>query len=260
MGRDSVEGSSLDFYSWRRTVSAPVRRPFPEGIGFFETLRTEDGRVAELGRHMRRALTASSALSIAMPDEELIRREIIRVISENPHAVGRLRICFSNSGLTVTHDLFEDSSEDGFLTFSPHTSKAEGEQFKKYPYDARYEIVDEARAHGFDDAIIFNKQNNVTETGLSNIAFHLEGKWVTPPISAGILPGVMRAVAIERCGVEVRNIHITEVPESSGVLLLSSLKIAQPVQQIGEMRLENRDEAHRLADEIREKVEFFSVG
>lgn len=241
-------------------MTTSARRPFPEGIGFFETLRTDNGRVAELGRHMRRALTASGALSISIPNEDLIREEINEAIRNNPQNVGRLRICFGESGMTITHDSYEESREDGFLTFSPHTSKAEGEQFKRFPYDSRYEIVDEARAHGFDDAITFNSQNNVTETGLSNIALRLNGVWVTPPISAGILPGVMRAIAIERCGVEVRNIHITEVPEASGVVLLSSLKIAQAVQQIGEMRLEDRVEAHRLADEIREKVEYFSVG
>lgn len=241
-------------------MTTPARRPFPEGFGYFETLRTDNGLVAELGRHMRRALTASSALSIAMPSEDEVRKEIKEAIRNNPQNVGRLRICFSESGMTVTHDSYEEAKEDGFLTFSPHTSKAKGEQFKRFPYDSRYEIVDEARAHGFDDAIIFNSQNNVTETGLSNIALRLNGVWVTPPISAGILPGVMRAIAIERCGVAVRNIHITEVPESSGVVLLSSLKIAQPVQQIGEMRLEDRAEAHRLADEIRKKVEYFSVG
>lgn len=240
-------------------MSQPIRRPFPSGTGFFETMRTEEGRIAEFSRHMRRALTASKALGIAMPGEEELRQEIAKVMSAQVHSVGRLRICFSTSGTTITHDPYEDLDGDGFLTFSPHTSKVVGEQFKRFPYDERYEIVDEARAHGFDDAIIFNKANNVTETGLSNIAFLFNKTWFTPPISAGILPGTMRALAIESCGLKVRDIHITEVPEADDVVLLGSLKIAQVIEQIGEMRLPCGPAARELLSQMREKVQYFSV-
>lgn len=237
-----------------------TRRPFPPGSGIFETMRTENGVVAEFGRHMRRALSASQALGIRMPDEESIRSQVQSVIEDNPYPIGRLRICVGSSGLVVTHDEYLELTEAGYLTFSPHTSKAKGEQYKTYPYDEHYEIVDDARAHGFDDAIIFNSANNVTETGLSNIAFLIDGLWVTPPITAGLLPGVMRAIAVERCDVQVRNVHITEVPLAKEIVLLGSLKIAQPVVQVGEMRLANGVEVAAFAAQMREKVEYFSVG
>lgn len=235
------------------------RRPFPDGEGFFETLRTHDGKVAEFTRHMRRALTAAKATGIRMPSEESIRSEVARTLSDSQFPFGRLRICFTNASVVITHDPYEELIEGGFLTFSPHTSKAIGEQFKTFPYDSHYEIVDEARAHGFDDAIIFNSSNNVTETGLSNLAFLFGDTWFTPPITAGILPGTMRSLAIEKCGVQVRNIHITEVPQADEVTLLSSLKIAQPVEQIGEMRLKCGEASQSFVAQMREKVEYFSV-
>ena len=237
----------------------PARRPFPAGEGFFETLRTQDGKVAEFTRHMRRALTASKATGISMPGEEAIRVEVAKVLDSNPQASGRLRICFSRDGMSVTHDEYEDFTEGGYLTFSVVTSKASGEQFKTFPYDEHYEVVDEARAHGFDDAIIFNNANNVTETGLSNLAFLFDGTWFTPPISAGILPGTMRSLAIEKCGVQVRNIHITEVPQADEIFLLSSLKIAQPVIQVGEMRFPCGAASQAFGALMREKIEYFSV-
>ena len=240
-------------------MNHPARRPFPEGNGFFETMRTQGGRVAELTRHMRRALTASVSTGIRIPCEEYLRAEIAKVLQENPHEIGRLRICFSNDGVVITHDAYADLTEGGYLTFSVVTSKAVGEQFKTYPYDSHYEVVDEARAHGFDDAMIFNKENNVTETGLSNLAFLFDGTWFTPPISAGILPGTMRSLAIEKCGVQVRNIHITEVPQADEIYLLSSLKIAQPVVQVGEMRFDCGPLSQAFGALMREKVQYFSV-
>lgn len=259
MGRDPIEGTTLDLDCRRRFMNPPSRRAFPEGEGFFETLRTEGGMVAEFTRHMRRALTASRATGIRIPDEESLRVRVSEVIRENPHPLGRLRICFTANEVIITHDEYEDVTEAGFLTFSTITSKAIGEQFKTFPYDSHYEVVDEARAYGFDDAIIFNRTNNVTETGLSNIAFLFNGTWVTPPISAGILPGTMRSLAIEKCGVEVKNIHIMQIPEAEEVCILGSLKIAQPIQQIGEMRLPCGEASNQFVTKMREKVQFFSV-
>lgn len=237
----------------------PARRPFPDGEGFFETMRTESGQIAELTRHMRRALKASEVLKIEMPGEEELRVAIGDVLSANPHPLGRLRICFSKSGVTITHDEYIEMTEGGYLTFSPVTSKAIGEQIKSYPYDSHFEIVDEARAHGFDDAIVFNKANNVTETGISNLAFLFGDTWWTPPITAGILPGTMRSLAIEKCGVQVRNIHITEVPQADEIFLLSSLKVAQPVVQVGEMRFSCGPSSQAFGALMREKLQFYWV-
>ena len=222
-------------------------------------MRTEEGRIIEFNRHMRRALTASEFTGIRMPSEDSIRSELASVISSNSYPIGRLRVCFTAHGLTVTHDEYIDVTEAAFITFSPHTSRAIGEQFKTFPYDSHYEVLDDARANGFDDAIIFNSNNDVTETAISNIAFLIDSTWYTPPISAGILPGVMRAIAIERCGVEVRNIHISEVPEATEICLLGSMKIAQPIQQIGELRLLCGPESQAFVAKMREKVEYFSV-
>ena len=236
------------------------RVPFPDGAGIFETLRTENGQVAELGRHMRRALTAATATGVVMPSEELLREEIHKTLLAHPQTVGRLRVCIGDAGLHITHSPYEDPERAAALTFATHTSRTLGEQFKTYPYQSRYEIVDEANDLGFDDAIVFNAANDVTETGISNIALFIDGRWVTPPISSGILPGVMRAIAIERCGVEVRTIHISEFPSVTSALLLSSLKIAQEVSHVGEQKLDIGGASLSLAQEMRQKIQYFSVG
>lgn len=259
MGRDATQSPTFNLYCRWPVVIHPARIPFPSGNGFFETMRTEGGRIVEFNRHMRRALTAAEFTGIRMPSEDAIRREVISVLEKSPHSIGRLRVCVTSEGLTVTHDEYAESTEAGFITFSPHTSKATGEQFKTFPYDSHYEVLDEARAYGFDDAIIFNSKNDVTETAISNIAFLFGSTWYTPPISAGLLPGVMRAIAIERCGVEVRNIHISEVPEASEICLLGSMKIAQPIHQLGEHRLQCGLESQAFVAKMREKVEYFSV-
>lgn len=208
---------------------------------------------------MRRARKSAQALEIAMPDEEILRSEIDACLNLSPHPIGRLRICISHGGFVVTHDPYEDIETLARLTFHSTSTHAVGEQVKTYPYDWNYQVLDTARDYGFDDAILFNTENNVTETAISNLVLRIDGTWVTSPISAGILPGVMRAIAIERCGVTVRNIHISEIPEVEEALLLSSLKIAQPVSHIGDFSMQLSPSVLELEAKIRASVEYFSV-
>jgi branched-subunit amino acid aminotransferase/4-amino-4-deoxychorismate lyase len=236
-----------------------TRASFPAGTGIFETMRTEHGKIAELGRHMRRALSSAAHLGILLPDEETLRSELAKVISKEDFTIGRLRACFSKEDYSFSYLQYLEETEPAKLTFHSTTSEADGLQHKTYPYDSHFAVLDEARMYGFDDAIVFNSRNEITETSIANLALLIEGRWVTPPITAGVLPGVMRAVAIERCDIQVAPIHISDIARCDAALLLNSLKIARPVSHIGEYQLSALPEAHEKAAQIREKVEYFSV-
>ena len=67
---------------------------WPVGSGVFETIRTENGEVFELARHMRRAATAARKFDIKLPGEELVRDAIAALITAEPHQLGRLRLLF----------------------------------------------------------------------------------------------------------------------------------------------------------------------
>ena len=236
-----------------------TRVPFPEGQGIFETMRTENGEIAELGRHMRRALSSATTLGFSLPTEEVLREEFANVISKEDFVLGRLRICFWTQGYEISYHPYSEEIEPARLTFHAVSSNAQGLQHKTYPYDAHFAVLDEAQIYGFDDALVFNSRNEVTETAIANVALLLDGHWVTPPISAGLLPGVMRAVAIERSNIDVAPIHIADIERCEAALLLNSLKIARPVSHIGDYQLPALAEAIEKASEIREKVQYFSV-
>jgi branched-subunit amino acid aminotransferase/4-amino-4-deoxychorismate lyase len=231
---------------------------FPKASGIFETIKTVDGSPIALARHMRRALESARDLGISIPDEETIRNSIIEVLGKNSHKVGRLRICFGNNLFYISHDVYNEQTEPARLNFYSQT--VIGAIHKTFPYHYRFAIIEAANEEGFDDSILFNEKNEITETATANLAFLISGEWVTPPISAGILPGVVRAIAIEECGVKVRRIHVSEIPEVESSFLLSSLRIAQPISHIGEMKLEIGEASRRLEDEIRAHSQPVSVG
>lgn len=56
--------------------------------------------------------------------------------------------------------------------------------------------VDEARAGGYDDAILLNSRGQVAEASTANVFAVLRGRLVTPPVSADLLEGITRDTAV----------------------------------------------------------------
>jgi branched-chain amino acid aminotransferase len=231
---------------------------FPRTSGIFETIKTVAGKPIALARHMRRAITSAAELGITLPDEESIRAKLSLILSTEKFPVGRLRLCFADDLFYLSHDEYEELTAPSNLNFYSETVL--GSTHKKFPYDDRYAIIKSARDEGFDDCILFNAKNEITETAVSNLVLRIDGAWVTPPITAGVLPGIVRAVAIEECGVSVRPIHISEVPEIKSGFLVSSLRIAQPIAFIGDMKLEIGESSRELEALIRAHLQPVSVG
>jgi branched-subunit amino acid aminotransferase/4-amino-4-deoxychorismate lyase len=234
------------------------RYGFPKSSGIFETIKSVDGNLVSLNRHMRRAADSARELGIVIPGEEVIRQEIIRVLADNPFPIGRLRICFGNNLFSVTHDEYLERTEPANVNF--YTETVIGSQHKLFPYDFRFSIIEAARNEGFDDSILFNSKNEITESAVSNLVFLVDGEWITPPITAGLLPGVVRAIAIEQCAVKVRPIHVSEIPEVESAFLLSSLRIAQPISHIGDMKVKIGEASLELQARINAYSQPVSVG
>jgi para-aminobenzoate synthetase/4-amino-4-deoxychorismate lyase len=60
-------------------------------------------------------------------------------------------------------------------------------------YDAAWRA---AEAQGAFDMLFCNTRGELTEGARSNVFLKLRGRWYTPPLDAGLLPGVMRTVLL----------------------------------------------------------------
>ena len=231
---------------------------FPKTSGIFETIKTLNGQPIALARHMRRALDSARSLGLKMPPEEELRTDLRKILHDEPHEVGKLRICIYADGFHLSHDEYTEPTSPLRFTFFSQTVL--GEEHKQFPYDHRFELLKSAQDEGFDDCILFNVKNEVTESAVANLLFLIQGTWVTPPISAGVLPGVIRAIAIEECDVKVRSIHISEIADVESAFSLASLRIAQPISHIGEMKLKIGDASEDMEARIRSHTQPHSVG
>ena len=233
---------------------------WPVGSGAFETIRTENGEVFELARHMRRAAKAAKHFEIKLPGEDQVRIAINALLAEEPHPLGRLRLLFSKEWFVAVHQSYVEITEPAKLTVLDESRLVDPIAFKTFPYTHRTGLLKLAQKNGFDEIICISESGEVTEGAVSNFLFLVDGQWVTTPLSAGVLPGVQRAIVIERCGVTVRSLMRNEMERVKAAIVISSLKIGLAVASIDNRDLVFDEQCRSFLDQIRAQTHSHSVG
>ncbi len=203
------------------------------GEGIFETIKTVDSKPWAFSRHMRRALSSAAIAGVTIPKEEDLRTSVESLLSEQIHDRGLLRLSFSNNGNWVAvHLAYPELVGAAKLVVHSQRIPSAGSQVKKFPYDHRLSILKSAQSMGFDEAVVLNENNKISEAAVSNLLMKINGQWITPPLTDGALPGVVRALVLENCDVSVRSIDIAEMHEIESAFLIGSLRVAQSIDSI----------------------------
>ena len=85
----------------------------------------------------------------------------------------------------------------------------------------------------YDDALLYNERNELTEFTIGNLVIEMAGKLYTPPVSCGLLAGTFRAHLLETGQVEQRIIRVEELADCSKIFLVNSVRKWQEVNLIG---------------------------
>jgi len=233
---------------------------WPIGSGIFETIRTENGQLYELARHMRRAGTAAKKFNLVLPSEDSIRNAISKLLHAQPYSLGRLRLLFSVDSFVAVHQSYEEITSPAKLMTADESVEISSISFKTFPYNHRTSLLQSAQSKGFDEVICISESGEVTEGAVSNFIFLIDGQWITTPLSAGVLPGVQRAIVIERCGVLVKSLKRADLASVKSAIVISSLKIALPASAIDGRDLLLDAEVNSLVSHIRAQTQSHSVG
>jgi para-aminobenzoate synthetase/4-amino-4-deoxychorismate lyase len=87
-------------------------------------------------------------------------------------------------------------------------------------------IYDNARASlpDADDVLLWNTRGELTETTVANIALRRKGRWFTPPLASGLLPGVFRDRLLRTGRIAERILTRDDLRTAEGIVLFNSLR------------------------------------
>ena len=97
--------------------------------------------------------------------------------------------------------------------------------------------MQEAYRRGADEALMLNQAGQVTECSQSNVFIVKDGALATPPLSAGLLPGITRQFVLDlawKIGVPAseRQLSAKDVAESDEVFITGTTREITPVTRI----------------------------
>ena len=106
----------------------------------------------------------------------------------------------------------------------------------------------EAQAQGSELALLRNTSGDLCCGDSANLLVKRHGAWITPPLSSGCLPGVMRAKALQQELVTETRIGPT-LEADDQVLLINSLG-CRSLKQVDGMELHPYAEAQQLWQQL----------
>ena len=193
----------------------PADRGFTLGDGIFETIRAAHGVPLHWARHFARLSNGAAVLGIPLPycettlstamhdllrantlDEAAIRLTLTRGPAPRgvpPPADPRPTLLIAASSLPPTlppaHVIVAQSVRRN--EFSPLS------RTKSINYLDNILARREAEAAGADDALLLNSRGDLAEASAANVFLVLDGRWITPRIEDGALPGIARGLLLE---------------------------------------------------------------
>lgn len=242
------------FVPEEKAVVSVFDRGFLYGDGLFETIRVLNGKPFRWPQHWERLRQGANYLKIKLPfSSNKLLAFADELIAKNKMPDALLRLSLSR-GIGAPGYLPKNASKPTLamsLRPAPKIGRRIPAQWRVIVSSSRLAAGDplarhktanklpqvlaraEAAAAGADEAVLANTDGFVVEGASSNLFWVGRGAIGTPPLRAGILPGVTRAIVFEiaaqlKIPVRQQNIRRGELARMDGVFLsLTSLGIVE---------------------------------
>jgi para-aminobenzoate synthetase/4-amino-4-deoxychorismate lyase len=199
-----------------------ARRP---PVRLLETLAHEPGTgYRRLEEHLERLRASAAYLGMAL-DEGAVRDALDREAGRFTKPA-RVRLVVDRRGLVESGSApLTETVEPIRLAIdrADPVDPADPMLFHKTTARARYDLARE-RFPDADDAVLVNTAGHVTETTRANIAIRSDGRWVTPPLTDGLLPGCERAALLADGTLEEASFGIEDLEGAESVVFLNSVR------------------------------------
>jgi para-aminobenzoate synthetase/4-amino-4-deoxychorismate lyase len=203
-----------------------ARRP---GFELLETMRHDPAEgVKHLDLHFRR-LAASADYFGFRCDETDVREALDKAAASAPSAPSRVRLALGKDG-TVKAACTPLASEPDAVRVALDDAPQDPRDVFLFHKTSRRQRYEEARRRhpGVDDVLLVNDRGEVTESTIANVAVRVDDRWVTPPLEAGLLAGIGRAVALEEGILTEAPVTIDALRSSEEIALVSDARGWRP--------------------------------
>lgn len=227
---------------------------FLYGYSLFETILVREGIPVFLFEHLDRITHSAADLGMGLPGNcAELAAMCQKAVSCSGINDGALRLTITagadqevegNCLISIKEGIpYRDGQyEKGFYVLTldiPRNEKSPLVKHKTANYLENLLGRREAKKRGYDEGIFLNTCGQVAEGTVSNIFMVLNNEIITPPVVAGLLPGIVRQLIIEhaaRVGLVLKEVNLThsELGHVDECFLTNSLMGIMPVTKVND--------------------------
>jgi branched-chain amino acid aminotransferase len=222
---------------------------FTVGDGVFETIKVTGGRAFALRRHLDRLHRSAQGLGLDVPlSDRSLRGVVDEVVEAAALDPARLRITLTagvaepGSGrgggeptlVVVAGPLAASPLETSAVTVPwPRNEHSALAGVKTTSYAENVVALAEALKVGASEAIMPNTRGDLCEGTGTNVFVVVGGRLLTPPLMAGCLAGVTRALVLELLpDADEERLPMEALAAAEEVLLTSTTRDVQPLRMV----------------------------
>lgn len=217
------------------------------GDGVFETIKVVRGVPFALSRHLARLARSAAGLGLAEPDLDQIRAGALAVVESSSTELARMRITVTGgiaplgserggSPLTAIVALGEMHAPAAWVDVTtvpwPRNEHGALSGLKTTSYGENVRALAYAVDHGGSEAIFPNTAGNLCEGTGTNVFVVSGGTLLTPPLSAGCLAGVTRALVIEWAGATEQDLPLAALAGADEAFLSGTTRDVQAIRAV----------------------------
>jgi para-aminobenzoate synthetase/4-amino-4-deoxychorismate lyase len=209
--------------------AAPLWHKRPQ-FELIETLRyVPDQGFFLLDRHLARLRCSADYFNFTF-DEELVVSVLKQAVAFNKSGALRIRLTLNRLGHAHTMLTPLPPPQAGpTLVALDYVPIDAADVLRYHKTSDRRSYRDASLRHQYaDDVLLVNSNNELVESTIANVAVKLDGRWWTPPLDSGCLPGVFRAALIDSALIAERPITISNLRECESLALINSVRLCRP--------------------------------
>lgn len=215
-----------DEYRECEAKTAVLRRTM-HPFSLLETLRWEPGKgYFLLEEHLSR-LTRSAEYFGYPLGRDALWAQLEALGAGLPAAVHKVRLLLDRQGEVTLHAEPLAPNREAPVRLVLAREPVDASSVFLYHKTTRREVYERARAAapGGDDVLLWNARGEITETIIANVVLDLDGSMVTPPLSCGLLPGIMREWLLRSGVVREQTVTVPDLVRCRRLWVVNSVRL-----------------------------------
>ncbi|MFZ2308220.1 MAG: aminodeoxychorismate synthase component I [Rhodoferax sp.] len=196
-----------------------------QAFEILETLALRDGVLQHLPQHLARMQASATHFGFAW-HPNAVQQALTDLCRLHPQGAWRVRLLLDTTGrLQAQAFALIDTPTPVRLQLATSPLDASDSEFVRHKTTRRahYDAFTPTDPAVFD-TVLWNARGEMTECTRGNLALLLDGRWVTPALDCGLLPGVGRAHWLAQGRIEEAVVRVSDLPRVQAIAFVNSLR------------------------------------